>query len=92
MTITKITVITMNDIYEEMCYGLAEMTYRVGIIQACDNVLGVEVMSMETGEILYTNLPTEEIYVAETLVIDLAKEILGQGLTKPLTPAIIKTR
>ena len=92
MTITKITVITMNDIYEEMCYGLVEMTYRVGRIQECDNVLGVEVMSMETGEILYTNLPTEEIYVAETLVIDLAKEVLGQGLTKPQTSAIIKTR
>ena len=79
MTITKITVMTMNDIYEEMCYGLAEMTDRVGMIQECDNVLGVEVMSMETGEILYTHTfcPTEKIYVAETLVLDLVKEILG---------------
>lgn len=79
MTITKITVMTMNDIYEEMCYGLAEMTYRVGMIEECDNVLGVEVMSMETGEILYTNhsYPIEEIYVAETLVLDLVKEVLG---------------
>jgi hypothetical protein len=77
MTITNITVRTMNGICKEMCYGLAEMTDRVGMIEECDNVLGVEVMSMETGEILYTNLPTEEIYVAETLVIDLAKEILG---------------
>ena len=89
MTITKITVMTMNDIYEEMCYGLAEMTYRVGMIQECDNVLGVEAMSMETGEILYTNLPTEEIYVAETLVLDLMKEVLGQGLTKPQTYVIL---
>jgi hypothetical protein len=77
MTITKITVMTMNDIYEEMCYGLAEMTYRVGMIQECDNVLGVEVMSMETGEILYHNLPIDGIYVAETLVVDLVEEILG---------------
>jgi hypothetical protein len=77
MTITNITVRTMNGICKEMCYGLAEMTERVGMIEECDNVLGVEVMSMETGEILYTNLPTEEIYVAETLVIDLVKEILG---------------
>ena len=78
MTITKITVVTMNDSYEEMCYGLAEMTYRIKMIEKCDNVLKVEVMSMETGEILYTHnfYPTDEIYVAETLVVDLAKEIL----------------
>lgn len=79
MTITRITVITMNGNYEEMCYGLAEMTERVGMIEECDNVLGVEVMSMETGEILYTHTfcPIEEIYVAETLVLDLVKEFLG---------------
>ena len=77
MTITRITIMTMDRIYEEMCYGLAEMTDRVGMIQECDNVLGVEVMSMETGEILYTNHPTEGIYVAETLVLDLVKEVLG---------------
>lgn len=85
MTITRITVRTMNGNYEEMCYGLAEMTERVGMIEECDIVLGVEVMSMETGEILYTHTfyPTENIYVAETLVLDLVKEVLGQGLTKP---------
>lgn len=79
MTITKITVNTMNGNYEEMCYGLAEMTERVGLIEMCDNVLGVEVMSMETGEILYTHnfYPTEETYVAETLVLDLVAEVLG---------------
>lgn len=79
MTITNITVRTMNGISKEMCYGLAEMTERVGLIEECDNVLGVEVMSMETGEILYTHTfcPTEEIYVAETLVVDLVEEILG---------------
>lgn len=78
MTITKIIVVAMNDNYEEMCYGLAEMTERVGLIEKCNNVLGVEVISMETGEILYTHnfYPTDEIYVAETLVVDLAKEIL----------------
>lgn len=79
MTATRIKVMTMNSIYEEMCYGLAEMTERVGMIEECDNVLGVEVMSMETGEILYTHhsYPTDEIYVAETLVLDLVKEVLG---------------
>jgi hypothetical protein len=77
MTITTITVATMNGNYEEMCYGLAEMAERVGLIEECDNVLGVEVMSAETGEILYTNLPTEEFYVAETLELDLVEEILG---------------
>lgn len=79
MTITRIKVMTMNEIYEEMCYGLAEMTEKVGMIEKCDNVLGVEVMSMETGEILYTHhsYPTDEIYVAETLVLDLVKEVLG---------------
>lgn len=79
MTITRITVRTMNGNYEEMCYGLAEMTERVGMIEECDIVLGVEVMSMETGEILYTHTfyPTENIYVAETLVLDLVKEVLG---------------
>lgn len=77
MTITRITIMTMDRIYEEMCYGLAEMTERVGMIQECDNVLGVEVMSMETGEILYHNLPIGGIYVAETLAVDLVAEVLG---------------
>lgn len=78
MTITKITATTINNSYEEICYGLVEMTERVEMIEKCDNVLGVEVMSMETGEIFYTHnfYPTEKIYVAETLVVDLATEIL----------------
>lgn len=76
MTITKIIITTMNEQYEENCYGLMETVDRVAIIQQCDNVIGIEVVSMETGEVLYHETSTGEVYVAETLVVDLAKEIL----------------
>lgn len=88
MTITRIKIMTMNNIYKEMCHGLTEMIERVEMIEKCENILGVEVMSMETGEILYTHhsYPIDEVYIAETLVLDLVKEVLDQGLTKPLPP------
>lgn len=77
MTITRIEVTTYNGIYTEDCYGLMETVDRVAKIQQADNVIGVEVVSLETGEILYSETLAEKIYVAETLVLDLAKEILG---------------
>ena len=94
MTITRIKIMTMNTINTELCYGLVEMVDRVTLIEECDNVLGVEVMSMETGEILYTHhsYPTDEVYVAETLAVDFVKEVLGQGLTKPQPNGIIIPR
>lgn len=90
MTITKIITTTMNEQYEEDCYGLMETINRVETIQQCDNVIGIEVVSMETGELLYHETLTGESYVAEALIADLAKEVLKQGLTKPLASAIIK--
>ena len=90
MTITKIITTTMNEQYDEYCYGLMETIDRVAIIQQCDNVLGIEVISMETGEVLYHEASTGKRYVAEALIADLAKEVLKQGLTKPLASAIIK--
>lgn len=77
MTITKIITITMNEQYEENCYGLMETIDRIAIIQQCDNVIGIEVVSMETGELLYHETSTGESYVAETLIVDLTKEILN---------------
>lgn len=77
MTITRITVTTMNGVYTEDCYGLAEMIDRVARIHCCDNVIGVEVVSMETGEILYYDNPIEGVYVATTLAVDFVKEVLG---------------
>ena len=77
MTITRIGVTTYNGTYTEDCYGLMETVDRVARIQQCDNVIGIEVVSMETGEILYYETPTGEIYVADTLVVDLVKEVLG---------------
>lgn len=91
MTITKIITTTMNKQYDEYCYSLMETIDRVAIIQQCDNVLGIEVISMETGEVLYHEASTGKRYVAEALIVDLAKEVLDQGLTKPLTSAIIKS-
>ena len=91
MTITKIITTTLNEQYDEYCYGLMETIDRVAIIQQCDNVLGIEVISMETGEVLYHESSTGKHYVAEALIVDLAKEVLDQGLTKPLTSAIIKS-
>lgn len=85
MNICKIGVITLGDYYEENCYGLAETVARVDEIQNCDNVIGVEVISMETGEVLYVNSPFTETYVSPAFVVDLAEEILSQGLTNPLT-------
>ena len=77
MTITRIGVTTYNGTYTEDCYGLMETVDRVARIQQCNNVIGVEVVSMETGEILYYETPTGERYVAETLVVDLVGEFLG---------------
>lgn len=77
MTITRIEVTTYNGIHTEDCYGLMETVDRVAKIQQADNVIGVEVVSLETGEILYSETLAGKIYVAETLVLDLAKEILG---------------
>ena len=77
MTVTRITVVTYNGVYTEDCYGLAETIERIETIQRCANVIGVEVMSMETGEILYHDLPTEGVYVAPTFVVDLVEEVLG---------------
>lgn len=77
MTITRIEVTTYNGVYTEDCYGLVETIDRIERIQQADNVIGIEVVSMETGEILYSETRTGENYVAEALVVDLAKEILG---------------
>jgi len=77
MTTTKIIITTMNGQYEENCYGLMETIDRVETIQQCDNVISVEVVSMETGELLYCETLTGESYVAETLIVDLAKEVLN---------------
>ena len=77
MTITRIEVTTYNGAYTENCYGLMETVDRVARIQQADNVIGIEVVSMETGEILYSETPTGKIYVVEALVVGLAKEILG---------------
>ena len=77
MTITRIEVTTYDRTYTEDCYGLMEMVDRVARIQQADNVIGIEVVSMETGEILYSETLVGKIYVAEALVLDLAKEILG---------------
>ena len=91
MTITKIIITTMNEQYDEYCYGLMETIDRVAIIQQCDNVLGIEVISMETGEVLYHEASTGKRYVAEALIADLAKEVLNQGLTNNPNHVIIKT-
>lgn len=77
MTITRIEVTTDNGVYTEDCYGLMETIDRVERILQADNVIGIEIVSMETGEIFYSETPTGEIYVAEVLVSGLAKEILG---------------
>lgn len=77
MTITKIITTTMNEQYEEDCYGLMETINRVETIQQCDNVIGIEVVSMETGELLYHETLTGKHYVAEALIADLAKEVLN---------------
>ena len=78
MTITQIKVRTERGIYAEKCYSLSETSERVFMIQECDNVIGVEVISMETGEILYHYFPdTEDMYVSETFTVDLAEEVLG---------------
>ena len=77
MIITRIEVTTYNGVYTEDCYGLMETVNRATKILQADNVIGIEIVDMETGEILYSEAPTVEIYVAEALVVDLAKEILG---------------
>lgn len=77
MIITRIEVTTDNGVYTEDCYGLMETIDRVERILQADNVIGIEIISMETGEILYSETLTGETYVAETLVLGLAKEILG---------------
>ena len=77
MTITRIEVTTYNRTYTEDCYGLMETVDRVARIQQADTVIGIEVTSMETEEILYSETLAGEIYVAEALVLGLAKEILG---------------
>ena len=76
MTITRIEVTTYDRVYTEECYGLMETINRVEEIQKCDNVIGVEVMNIKTGEVLYYKTLTGKRYVAETLVLDLVKEVL----------------
>ncbi len=76
MTITRIEVTTYDGVYTEEYYSLMETINRVEEIQRCDNVIGVEVMNIKTGEVLYYETLTGEEYVAETLVLDLAKEVL----------------
>ena len=78
MTITSIKITTMKDIYEEKCYSLLETVDRLEELVNCDNVVALEVMDTTTGEILYYLYlyPTEKIYVSETLVVGIAKEIL----------------
>lgn len=78
MTITSIKITTMKDTYEEKCYSLLETVDRLEELINCDNVVALEVMDTTTGEILYYLYlcPTEKIYVSETLVVGIAKEIL----------------
>lgn len=76
MTITRIKVTTLNNTYTEYCYSLVETVDRITTIQCCDNVIGIEVMSMETGEILYYESPVETTYVSPSFCVDLATEIL----------------
>lgn len=76
MTICKIGVSTLNGCYEEVIYGVTETVERVAEIENCDNVVGIQIMSMETGEILYLQTITE-CYVSAELPVLLAEEILS---------------
>lgn len=78
MNICRINVITVNgNVYEETRYGVTETVERVAKIQNCDNVLGIEVIDMDTGEILYTENPFIEPYVSPAFVIELVNEVLS---------------
>lgn len=76
MTICKIGITTLSDYYEEVIYGVVDTVERVAEIENCDNVIGIEIMSMETGEILYLQTITERYVSAECPVL-LAEEILS---------------
>ena len=76
MTICKISITTLNDCYEEVIYGVGDTVERVAAIENCDNVIGIQVMSMETGEILYLKTITER-YVSAEFPVLLAEEILS---------------
>ena len=79
MTITNIKITTMKETYEEKRYSLLETLDRLEELIDCDNVVALEVMDTETGEILYFFhlYPSGETYVSETLAVGVAKEILG---------------
>lgn len=69
----QIDVMTLENQYEEKIYGVFDALNRIVEIQKCDNVIGIDLISMETGEVLYSNT-TSGNYVSTELVIQMAKE------------------
>ena len=71
----QINVMTLENQYEEKIYGVSDAINRIIEIQECDNVVGIDLISMETGEVLYSET-TSERYISTELVIQMGKEIL----------------
>ena len=71
----QINVTTLENEYEEKIYGVSDALSRIVEIQKCDNVIGIELISMETGEVLYSNT-TSGNYVSTELVAQMAKEFM----------------
>lgn len=74
MTKCIIKVTTLKAEYVEEIYGVMESADRVEEIQRCHNVIGIEMMSGETGEILYQQLPNGETYVDNKTLVNLIIE------------------
>lgn len=69
-----IRITTVKNEYVETMYGVMETMERINELQCCHNIIGIDMISGETGEILYQQLPNGEFYVDNNALIDLISE------------------
>lgn len=69
-----IRVITYKNEYVEEWYGMLETIDRVEELKRCHNVIGIDMMSGETGEILYQLMPSGEVYIDNNSLVELITE------------------
>ena len=64
----KIEISTVEDReYIEKHDDIIEALRRVARTRKCDDVLGVSIVDMETGEILYIHSVLDSVYIADAL-------------------------
>ena len=71
----QINVTTLENQYEEKIYGACEVAERAYQISECDNVVGVEIISLDTGEVMYVENVFLEPYASPEFLSQIVKEI-----------------